>query len=102
MVPRRRAIRGSGPARHVNEGEGDIVFTGRALLAGYGFRTDQAAAAELAEVFGLPVVSLRLIDPRFYHLDTALCVLDPDTAMYYPAAFDDAGRRRRSRRSSPS
>ncbi|HEX2821359.1 MAG TPA: arginine deiminase-related protein [Streptosporangiaceae bacterium] len=77
---------------HVNEGEGDILFTGRVLLAGYGFRTDQAAAAELAVVFGRPVVSLRLVDPRFYHLDTALCVLDGDTAMYYPAAFDDAGR----------
>ena len=78
--------------RYVNEGEGDVLFTGRALLAGYGFRSDQAAAAELAGVFGLPVVSLRLVDPRFYHLDTALCVLDADTAMYYPAAFDDAGR----------
>ena len=77
---------------HVNEGEGDILFTGRAVLAGYGFRSDQAAAAELGQVFGLPVVSLRLVDPRFYHLDTALCVLDSDTAMYYPAAFDDAGR----------
>ena len=43
-------------------------------------------------MFGLPVISLRLVDPRFYHLDTALCVLDADTAMYYPAAFDDAGR----------
>jgi len=77
---------------HVNEGEGDILFTGRTLMAGYGFRSDQGAAAELARVFGWPVVSLRLVDPRFYHLDTALCVLDPDTAMYYPAAFDDAGR----------
>ena len=78
--------------RQVNEGEGDIVFTGRVLLAGHGFRSDEAAGAELAEVFGRPVVSLRLTDPRFYHLDTALCVLDPDTAMYYPAAFDDAAR----------
>jgi len=77
---------------HVNEGEGDILFTGSTLLAGYGFRSDQAVAAELADTFGLPVVSLRLVDPRFYHLDTALCVLDSDTAMYYPAAFDDAGR----------
>jgi N-dimethylarginine dimethylaminohydrolase len=77
---------------HVNEGEGDILVAGDVLLAGYGFRTDQAAAAELASVFGLPVMSLRLVDPRFYHLDTALCVLDADTAMYYPAAFDDAGR----------
>ena len=77
---------------HVHEGEGDILVAGRTLLAGYGFRTDQAVAAELTGLFGLPVVSLRLVDPRFYHLDTALCVLDRDTAMYYPAAFDDAGR----------
>jgi N-dimethylarginine dimethylaminohydrolase len=76
----------------INEGEGDIVFTGREILAGYGFRTEQSAAAELGALFGLPVLSLRLVDPRFYHLDTALCVLDCDTAMYYPAAFDDAGR----------
>jgi N-dimethylarginine dimethylaminohydrolase len=79
-------------AGHVHEGEGDILFTGRVLLAGYGFRSDQAAAGELAALFGRPVVSLRLVDPRYYHLDTALCVLDADTAMYYPAAFDDAGR----------
>ena len=38
------------------------------------------------------MISLRLVDPRFYHLDTALVVLDTDTAAYYPAAFDDAGR----------
>jgi N-dimethylarginine dimethylaminohydrolase len=76
----------------VNEGEGDIVFAGRAILAGHGFRSDEAAAGELTELFGLPVISLRLVDPRFYHLDTALAVLDADTAAYYPAAFDDAGR----------
>jgi len=84
------------PAVHeavqVNEGEGDILVAGQTILAGHGFRSDQAAAEELAAVFGRPVVSLRLVDPRFYHLDTALCVLDASTAMYYPAAFDDAGR----------
>lgn len=76
---------------HVNEGEGDILVAGQTLLAGYGFRSDLAAAPELKAVFGRPVVSLRLVDPRFYHLDTALCVLDASTAMYYPAAFDDDG-----------
>jgi N-dimethylarginine dimethylaminohydrolase len=81
----------------VNEGEGDILLAGdpvvgETVLAGYGFRSDLAAADELAAVFGRRVVSLRLVDPRFYHLDTALCVLDASTAMYYPAAFDDAGR----------
>jgi len=78
--------------RHVNEGEGDIVYAERAILAGHGARTDVAVAGELEELFGLPVLSLRLVDPRFYHLDTALCVLDADTAAYYPAAFDDASR----------
>jgi N-dimethylarginine dimethylaminohydrolase len=79
-------------ARVVNEGEGDIVFAGRAILAGHGFRTDETVAAELADLFGLPVITLRLVDPRFYHLDTALAVLADDVAAYYPAAFDDAGR----------
>jgi N-dimethylarginine dimethylaminohydrolase len=76
----------------VNEGEGDILVAGHTVLAGYGFRSDIAAAGELEEAFGRRVVSLRLVDPRFYHLDTAMCVLDASTAMYYPAAFDDAGR----------
>jgi N-dimethylarginine dimethylaminohydrolase len=78
--------------RSVNEGEGDIVHAGRVVLAGYGFRTEESARADIEEVFGLPVLSLRLVDPHYYHLDTALCVLDADTAAYYPAAFDDAGR----------
>jgi N-dimethylarginine dimethylaminohydrolase len=76
----------------VNEGEGDILFTGSTLLAGYGFRSDPGAAPELEAAFGLPVHPVRLVDPRFYHLDTAMCVLDAHTAAYYPAAFDDAGR----------
>ncbi|HVT67527.1 MAG TPA: arginine deiminase-related protein [Trebonia sp.] len=81
----------------VNEGEGDILVAGdpvagSTVLAGYGFRSELAAADELRTVFGRRVVSLRLVDPRFYHLDTAMCVLDASTAMYYPAAFDDDGR----------
>jgi N-dimethylarginine dimethylaminohydrolase len=78
--------------RAINEGEGDLVFAGRVMLAGHGFRSDPAAGGEAAELFGRPVLSLRLVDPRFYHLDTALVVLDGDTAAYYPAAFDDASR----------
>ena len=77
----------------VNEGEGDILFTGRVLFAGSGFRTDPAAPAELEATFGMPAIGVHLVDPRFYHLDTAMCVLDADTAAYYPAAFDDAGRK---------
>jgi N-dimethylarginine dimethylaminohydrolase len=74
-----------------NEGEGDMLLTSDYLLAGTGFRTDLAAHAEAQELFGLPVITLQLVDPRFYHLDTALCVIDPFTAAYYPGAFDEDG-----------
>jgi len=75
-----------------NEGEGDIVFARGAILVGHGFRTDPAVADVLRDLYGLPVISLRLVDPRFYHLDTALVVLADGVAAYYPAAFDDASR----------
>lgn len=76
---------------HVNEGEGDHVFAHRAIVAGYGFRSAPGAGVELGAAFGLPVVGVRLVDPRFYHLDTALCVLDPWTAAYFPGAFEHEG-----------
>ena len=78
--------------RLVNEGEGDILFTGRVLIAGHGFRSDPATPAELEATFGMPAIGVRLVDPRYYHLDTALCVLDAGTAAYYPPAFDEDGR----------
>ncbi len=89
---RRRGYRAVHEPGRVNEGEGDIVHAGRVILAGHGFRTEAGVRDELEALFGLPVISLRLVDPRFYHLDTALCVLDAHTAAYYPAAFDPAGR----------
>ena len=88
------ASNGYGPAvtsQDVTEG-GDIIPAGRMILAGHGFRTDKAAAAGIETLFGLPVLSLRLTSPRYYHLDTALCILNDETAAYYPAAFDTAGR----------
>jgi N-dimethylarginine dimethylaminohydrolase len=72
---------------HVNEGEGDLLTVGGTILAGTGFRTDPAAHREVAELLGRPVVPLELVDPRFYHLDTALSVLDDTTVAYYPGAF---------------
>ena len=74
------------------EGAGDaLVQPGRKLLwAGYGFRTDREAHQFLAEQLELEVMSLHLIHPSFYHLDTCFCPLLDDQAMYYPAAFDAA------------
>src|SRR3984957_15621299 len=62
--------------RHVNEGQGDLLPVGEMILAGTGFRTDPRAHVEIAEIFDRRVISLELVDPRFYHLDTALTVLD--------------------------
>jgi N-dimethylarginine dimethylaminohydrolase len=75
-------------ARNTNEGEGDFALAGDLLLAGYGFRTSAASHREAARFFGMPVVSLRLVDPRYYHLDTALCVLDDRLLAWFPPAFD--------------
>lgn len=77
----------------VNEGEGDFLLAGGVLLCGTGFRTDPAARDVAQEVFGIPAVQLRLVDPRYYHLDTALAVLDERTIAYLPAAFSDGSRR---------
>jgi len=89
---RRSGYRSVTEAAHVNEGEGDIVYAHTAIIAGHGFRTERSAHDQIEAVFGLPVISVRLVDPRFYHLDTALVVLDERTAAYYPAAFDEAGQ----------
>jgi N-dimethylarginine dimethylaminohydrolase len=83
-------------AAQTNEGEGDLLTVGDLILAGTGFRTERAAHAEAQELFGRPVVSLELVDPHYYHLDTALAVLsssaaDPQVA-YYPPAFSSGSR----------
>ncbi|MEU2117644.1 dimethylargininase [Streptomyces sp. NPDC016459] len=71
----------------VNEGEGDYLLAGDWLLGGTGFRSDPRSHDEAQEFFGRPVVGLTLVDPDYYHLDTALTVLDERTIAYYPAAF---------------
>jgi N-dimethylarginine dimethylaminohydrolase len=85
---RRRGYTQVVEAAFTSEGEGDYVTTGRAVLAGNGFRSDPRSQDEARQLFGRPVISLKLVDPRFYHLDTALAALDDDQIVYYPGAFD--------------
>jgi N-dimethylarginine dimethylaminohydrolase len=73
--------------QYINEGQGDYLADGERLLAGTGFRTDRLSHDEAQELYGLPVVSLTLVNPSFYHLDTALAVLGNGQIMYYPEAF---------------
>ena len=78
----------------VNEGEGDFLLVGDVLLAGQGFRSASNSHQELGAIFGRPVISLNLVNPSFYHLDTAIAVLDPEggaeaNIAYLPSAFDE-------------
>jgi len=72
------------------EGAGDALLDreGRWLWAGYGFRSELDSHPYLAKWLDIEVVSLRLIDERFYHLDTCFCPLSGGYLLYYPDAFD--------------
>jgi len=72
------------------EGAGDALLdrSGRWLWAGYGFRSELNSHPYLAKWLDLEVLSLRLVDRRFYHLDTCFCPLTDGYLLYYPAAFD--------------
>jgi N-dimethylarginine dimethylaminohydrolase len=72
------------------EGAGDALFVGDRLFCGYGFRTDRDSHHPVARILEIDVVSLELIDPRFYHLDTCFCPLDASTVLAAPDAFSPA------------
>ncbi len=72
------------------EGAGDALLDreGRWLWAGYGFRSELDSHPYLAKWLDIEVLSLRLMDERFYHLDTCFCPLSGGYLLYYPPAFD--------------
>lgn len=72
------------------EGAGDALpdRARRLIWCGHGWRSSRLAPALLGSIFGWPTVALKLVDPRFYHLDTCFCPLSDGSLMYYPAAFD--------------
>lgn len=88
------------------EGGGDLIWhphVGRVLLpaevdlqhapiiyAAYGFRSTLGGVRRFAAAMtklDIRVVPLELIDPRFYHLDTCFCPLNPEAALIYPGAL---------------
>ena len=77
------------------EGAGDALLDreGRWLWAGYGFRSELDSHPLLAKWLNIEVLSLRLVDERFYHLDTCFCPLTGGYLLYYPAAFDSYSNR---------
>jgi lysine-ketoglutarate reductase/saccharopine dehydrogenase-like protein (TIGR00300 family) len=77
------------------EGAGDALLDreGRWLWAGYGFRSELDSHPYIAKWLDIEVLSLRLIDDRFYHLDTCFCPLTDGYLLYYPDAFDSYSNR---------
>jgi N-dimethylarginine dimethylaminohydrolase len=75
------------------EGMGDALwhFKRKLLWGAYGFRTSQNAYEQIADLFNTPVVALELVDEKFYHLDTCMCILNETSVLIYPGAFTDEG-----------
>jgi N-dimethylarginine dimethylaminohydrolase len=71
----------------VFEGCGDALVHDKVLIGGFGFRSNLLGLEITADVFGLELISLQLVDPRYYHLDTCFCKVSETHAIYYPNAF---------------
>ncbi|HEY4356761.1 MAG TPA: amidinotransferase [Acidobacteriaceae bacterium] len=92
----RRWLQGQGfllwdtPRETAFEGEGDLTFNddGSRLWAAHGVRTCRSSHKHVAAAWHVPVKSLHLTDPRFYHLDTCFAPLYGGFLLYYPGAFD--------------
>ncbi len=74
------------------EGAGDALLWQDRVFAGYKTRTDLASHSFITAETGLPVLSLELINQRFYHIDVCICPLYDGHFIYYPEAFDEYGR----------
>ena len=74
------------------EGAGDAIWhPGKRLLwGGHGFRSQPEAYEEVAKAFDAPVILLKLVNEKFFHLDTCFCPLTPEAVLIYPSAFDAA------------
>lgn len=76
------------PGDKVIEGQGEAFLVSGKIFAGYGFRSILGSHEFLKRIFKRDVVSLKLVDPMFYHLDTCFCPLRNGAVIYYPGAFN--------------
>ena len=77
-------------SRILFEGAGDALYDEhrKMVWGGHGFRSDPLYGATIEQRYDVSCVMLKLVDPRFYHLDTCFCPLASGHVMYYAAAFD--------------
>src|SRR5699024_9365664 len=74
-------------------GDGLLDRGGAWVWSGYGQRSEEAAQGQLAKFYpDRELLSMQLVDPRYYHIDTCLQPLEDGHLMYFPQAFNDEGR----------
>lgn len=76
------------------EGQGDLLLAGDTYFLGFGPRTDREVEDALAPLLGRPIITLELVDPLFYHLDTCFAPLGNQAVMITPRAFTSEGLQR--------
>lgn len=76
------------PQNSFFEGSGEAIVWRGILFIGTGFRTSLDAANQIAQKIDLKVVTLKLVNPYFFHLDLCLFPLNEEVVFYYPQAFD--------------
>ena len=74
------------------EGAGDLLGNEAVWFGGYLQRSDFRAYQFLGSLAGHDIITLELVDQRFYHLDTCLCPLPGGEVIWFPGAFDRRGQ----------
>jgi N-dimethylarginine dimethylaminohydrolase len=69
------------------EGAGESLWWEEKLFVGNGLRNSAGIDKIIKEALRVEVIALRLVNPRFYHLDTCLFPLNRETVFYYPEAL---------------
>ena len=70
------------------EGAGDALFDSQERLwVGSGIRSESQALDGIVDMLNIEACGLELVDPRWYHLDTAFCPLPQGQAIAYKKAF---------------
>ena len=83
------------PEQVVHEGVGDALPFGigesKVFISGYGTRSDAEAIAHISRLTGAPMLAVKLVDQRLYHLDLSFTPLDDRRAIIAPLGHDREG-----------
>ncbi len=79
--------------RFISKGPATPCSAATRCLPAIAFAATPRGQQHVGAMVGCRVIPLELVDPYYYHLDTCFCPLAAGQAIYFPAAFDNYGRR---------